>query len=201
MSDFTVFLDDIRSWIVHKEYTDPVVTSFVRMAETTLSQSLRVRQMMLTETLPVTDGQADLPDAFVEAEMLRVGTNKPLEFKTVEDFFSNEGRKNNWYTILANKIVLGWEYSVDETPSVEMTYYTFVPTFTSATNWLHQKYYNIFLQSSIAAAALYAQEWERASSIEALASGLVDAANNTHKTGKVSGSILKVSRGRVIGSR
>lgn len=201
MSDFTNFLDDIREWAIHKEYTDSVVTSFVRMAETTLSQSLRVRPMMVTETLTVTNGRATIPDDFVEAEMLRVGTNKPLEFHTVEDFFSNEGRKKMWYTFLAGDIVLGWEYNEGDTQNVEVTYYQFIPQFTVNTNWLHTKYYNIFLQSALAAAALYAQEYERASSVEAFASGLVESANNTHRVGKVSGSGLKMSRGRAIGGR
>lgn len=199
MSDFSNFLDDIRAWIVHKEYSDAVVTSFVRTAETTLSQTLRVKEMIVIADAITTQGRIALPVDWVEAELVRFSGGKPLEFKTNNDFYGADNKGRNWYTILGNVIEFGAPIDEVEGLSVEMAYYQFIPTMTDAGTWLWSKYYNIFLQSANAAGALYAQEYDRATQIEGLASGWVQTANDTYKRGKTSGSVLRKVAPRRIG--
>lgn len=198
MSDFTVFLDDIRNWVGRPDFDDQLVTSFVRMAETTIKDSLRVREMIVKANAVITEGIVALPVDWVEAENIRITDGKPLEFKTNDAFYGGERNRSN-YTILGNEIEFGAPIDEVEGLKVTMAYYQHLPPFVDATNWFHTKYYNVFLQSCNAAAALYSQEFERASSINEFVGTLIEGANATYRRGKVSGSVLRVTPGRRFG--
>lgn len=198
MSDFSNFLTDIRNWTGRPDFDDTLVTSFVRMVETSLKDSLRVREMVVRAKAVVTTGVVALPEDWVEAEQIRFTDGKPLEYKTNDAFYGGERNRTN-YTILGNDIEFGAPIDEVEGLAVTMAYYQHIPTFTNASTWLHAKYYNIFLQACNAAAAMYSQEFERASSINEFVSSMVDAANATYRRGKVSGSVLRVTPGRRLG--
>lgn len=199
MSDFTNFLTDVKAWVLRPDYSDPLVTSFVRMAETTLSQSLRVRESIVVADAVITNGVVPLPVDWVAAEFIRFTGGKPLEYKDNQSFYNADNRGWNWYTILGSNIEFAAPIDQINGLSITMAYYQFVPTFVDGATWLYQKYYNLYLQSCNAAAALYAQEFDRATAIETLASGLVESANNTYLVSKTSGSVLRKIGPRRIG--
>lgn len=191
MSDFTNFLDDVRRWVARPDWDDATVTSLVRMAETTLSQSLRVKEMVVRSVATITDGRVALPVDFVEAELILGPNGKPLVFRSNNEFFNADRKPHHWYTIVGRDIVFAAPIDLIDGTEITMWYFQFVPQFVDASTWLHTYYYNIILQSTNAAAALFAQEFERASSIEGLASGLVQSANGTYEKSKSSGSVLR----------
>lgn len=199
MTDFSNFLDDVRLWVGRKDYSDAVVTSFVRMAETSLSQTMRVGKMVVRSEAIATEGRIALPADFLEAEMVRFPSGKPLEYKDPDTFYSAVNKGSRWYTILGQEIEFGAPIDAIEGLSVSMSYFQHVPAFTEASTWLHRYYYNIFLQSCNAAAALYGQEFDRATALEGLVSGMVSAANDTYTRGKTSGSVLRVGNPKRIG--
>jgi hypothetical protein len=191
MSDFTDFLAVVKEWVGRTDYSDAVTTSFVRMAETTLTLSLRVREMIVTSDAIVTEGKVALPIDWAEAELIRFTGGKPLIYIPHNDFYGADEKRTNWYTLLGNDIEFGSPIDEIEGLEVTMSYYQHIPTFTDDATWLFSKYYNIYLQSCNAAAALYSQEFERATSLEGFVSTMVEAANGMFRRGNISGSVLR----------
>lgn len=196
MSDFTDFLNVIRKWTARPDYDDAIVTSFVRMAETTLSQSLRVKEMIVRSVATITEGRVSLPLDFVEAEFILSPKGNPLLYRTNEEFYGRDVKPDFWYTIVGGEIVFSAPIDEIEGTEITMYYFQFVPSFTDGSTWLHSKYYNIFLQSCNAAAALFSQEYERATAVEGVASSLVEAANMTYQRAKTSGSVHRTQQVR-----
>lgn len=201
MSDLTNFLDDIRAWTGRKDFPDPLVQSFVKMAETTLVLSLRVREMLVTADAVCTENKVALPYDWAEGDLVRFTNGKPLRYITNDDFYDVDPiyRDPRTYTIAGNDIEFGAPIDQTEGLEVTMRYFQHIPPFTDAKTWLYDKYYVIFLQSCNAAAALYAQEVDRASQIEGTVSGMIQAANAMYRRGEISGSVLRRNTGKRIG--
>lgn len=200
MSDFTDFLGQIRSWTARPDYSDSIVTSFVRMAETTLKDVLRVREMIVDAEALIVNRKVALPVDWVEAYLITDGNDKPYHYIARDDFFAGKDIGKDKYTIRGNYLWFSAPIDVSEGLDVHMSYFQHIPTFTDMSTWLHSKYYNIFLQSANAAAALYSEEFERAATINGFVTGLVEAANATMKRGEISGSKLQMPRrGQRIG--
>ena len=191
MSDFTDFLSIVRKWVGRPDFDDSLTTSFVRMAETTLSHTLRVKEMIVRSVATIVEGRVALPLDFVEADLILGPEGKPLLYRTNEEFFSESTKPKHWYTIVGNEIAFSAPIDEIDGTEIVMYYFQFVPTFVDASTWLHSKYYNILLQSCNAAAALYSQEFERATAVEGVASTLVENANATYTRSKTSGSVLR----------
>jgi len=191
MTDYTVFQDAVRDWVGRSDFSDATVTSIIRMAETTLSQSLRVRQMVVRADAIIANGRVALPLDFIEAEIIRITNGAPLVFRTPDEFYVNTVRPKEWYTILGEEIEFGAPIPEIEGLRITMSYFQHVPTFVDVATWLYTYHYNIYLQACNASAALYAQEFERATSIEGIVSGLVEIANMNYNKGKISGSTLR----------
>lgn len=200
MSDFTDFLAQIKSWTARPDYSDDIVTSFVRMAETTLRDVLRVREMIVDADATIVQRKVALPVDWIEAYMVSDANDKPYHYLPRGDFFAGKDIGKDKYTIRGNYLWFSAPIDEIEGLGVSMSYFQHIPTFTDASTWLHSKYYNIFLQSCNAAAALYSEEFERAATINGFVTGLVEAANATMKRGEISGSKLLVPRrGKRIG--
>lgn len=199
MSDFTNFLDDIRTWTGRPDFSDQLVASFVRMAETTLTLSLRVREMVVTADAICTENKVALPEDWAEANLIRFTGSKPLHYQTEEDFYSALYKDPSRYTILGNDIEFGAPIDQTEGLAVTMSYFQHIPQFADTGTWLYQKYYVIFLQACNAAAALYSQEVQRASEINGTVGPMIEAANAMYRRGNISGSVLRRNTGRKIG--
>lgn len=200
MSDYTDFMDQIRSWTARQDYSDSIVTSFVRMAETTLRDVLRVREMIVDAEALIVNRKVALPVDWIEAYLVTDANDRPYHYIARDDFFSGKDIGKDKYTIRGNYLWFSAPIDISEGLGVHMSYFQHIPPFTETSTWLHSKYYNIFLQSCNAAAALYGEEFERAATINGFVSGLIEAANATMKRGEISGSTLRVpARGKRIG--
>lgn len=190
MSDFTDFLDQIRSWAMRPDLSDDVVTSFVRMAEASLNNALFVKESLViaTETVDAV-GRVTLPSDFRSMDYLRRNGGTPLRFVVKDDYMTMEDN-TGYFTIIGQELLVGGEIGVDGIV-VEMGYYTNVPVFSDAATWLYSKYYNIYLQSALAAAAMYSRELEQATSLAQAASALVQAANELSHNSQIGGGVLK----------
>lgn len=199
MSDFTVFLDDIKKWVARPDWSNELVTSFVRMAETTLTQVMRVREMIQISTALIdSSGRAELPPDWEAMDYVRKLGGKPYVFKTKHDFLNMDETAGH-YTIVGNFILFGGSIDANVGQEVEISYYQSVPQMTDTTNWLHTHYYNIFLMACCAPAALYAEEYERSTMLETTSSNFVVTANSASAAGQISGSVLKRGNIRRIG--
>lgn len=197
MTDFSVFLDSIRDWIVRPDFDDQTVTSFVRMAEAALTRNMRVKEMEKMATAIVVDNKVALPVDYIEMCMVLPVGGKPLTFKSKLEFYSTATKNPMWYTIIGGNIVFGAPIEAVSGYEVSIDYFASIPAFSADATWLYSNYYDIFLQACCAAAAAYGQEYDKASSINAMVNEMVGSANEQFIRGKTSGSHLNNPRARM----
>lgn len=185
----------IREWAVRPDYSDNVVDSFIRTAESNLSRSMRVADMIrISDGNFLTNKRVPLPLDWRELEMVRVNEGKPLIFRERVSFYNDPAGNKNTYTIVGNYIEVG---DLGTDPSglpVEVTYYCNAEHIEDTSNWLFDKYYDIFLRACLASAYEYNVEIDKAAQVSSLVGGWVLDANEEYRKSKVSGSNLRDPR-------
>jgi hypothetical protein len=202
MSDFSVFLDDIRDWAIRPDWADSTVTTFVRQSESQLSRLMRVKEMIVIADAQVAENRTTLPLDWRELDYVRLNNGEPLTYQSRDDFFREKGDDfSTRYTTVGNYILFG---STDPTEledgmPVEISYFQAAPKFTDTATWLHSWYYDIFLKKCLAFGAEYSEEVDKATAYHGQVNDLVAAANNEYLVQQVSGSVLRRPRPRRIG--
>jgi hypothetical protein len=155
--------------------------------------------METSDTLTVTNGNAPLPDDFLELRRLylNVATPVELEYLPPEQFylkfpiFQNDTvNPSRYYTIEAGNIVLSAQ---DTSDSLMVLYYQKLPDLqTNDTNWLLTSHPDLYLAECLAEAydviknEAMSQKWLN----KALLLG--DQLISSDKRGKYSGSVMRV---------
>jgi len=211
----TGFLSDkcteIRSWLAQGSdvYPDPVVTSWIRMAEEHLSSALRVKHMIQIDTCTLVQDRVTLPKDWQEirlARLLPAGT--VCRYQTPDAFYNPEWPgapavpypgKTKRYTILGNYLIVG-----EVTPSpgllVELTYYQDIPPLLDATNnWINQYHTTVYTLKILHIASMYSIEDERSSGWATEVNNTVNLMNIAHTVDKASGSVLQQVRRKTFG--
>lgn len=176
---------------------DARILSFIRIAETSIDLTIRVREGMgvVTGTIDA-DRRVTLPIDFNSMDYIRPVDGKPLEFEVKDNFFSMDSTFGK-YTIIGNQLRVGTSVVVGT--DVEMGYYKRVPQMTGPSTWLHTYYYNIFLQSCLSAGFLYSQEYDRASALTGIIDGWIEAANTKSISAQIAGPLRNRHSARRIG--
>lgn len=199
MTAYSDFLDNIRTWVVHPEYDDNLVDSFVRSAESNLNRQMRVKEMIEIDDAIVTTRRVTLPSGWQELDTVRLNDSEPLTYVSRSDFYGRKQPLTDKYTIVGNYILFGSDNvnAIDGYP-VELSYYKAVPHLSvSDTTWLHDNYYDIYLQACLVPAYLYGQETDRSLAVSTYVGSLITDANDKDMIAKVSGSQLKMPRSRM----
>ena len=200
MTDFTTFLNTVREWAIREDWSDNLVTSFIRTAESELSRTMRVKEMIIIADAQIEDARTKLPVDWREMDFVRINGGKPIRYMPVADF---NAQLNGWkssFTIIGNTVQFGTDLPAPDGLAVEIAYYAAAPKFTDANTWLQNYYYDICLQKTLAIGLLYSQKMEDYAALSALVDNLVAVANEEHKISNYSGSTLKRPRtGRTLG--
>lgn len=184
----------IKEWAARPDYSDAVVTSFIRSAETNLSRIMRVKEMIAVVDAPLSQKRVKLPSDWRELDTVRVNSGVPLDFLDRGTFYSGQHDTYSHYTITGDCIEVGSLRDAEDGLPVEITYYAALPTLTGDTNWVLTTYYDLFLQACLVSAYNYNIEPDKATLQSQVVTALVDGANEEHIKSKVSGSRLR--RGR-----
>lgn len=200
MSDFSDFLNTVREWAIREDWSDNLVTSFIRTAESELSRNMRVKEMIIIADAQIEEARTKLPLDWRELDFVRLNGGKPIRYMPVADFNDKaEGWKSR-YTIIGNTIEFGTDIPAPNGLAVEISYYAATPKFSETNTWLQDYYYDIFLQKCLAIGLLYSRKMEDYAALSALVDNLVAIANEEHKISNYSGSPLKRPRtGRTLG--
>lgn len=182
------------------DYSDDLMLTFVRSAESYLNREMRVKEMVTVVATEIVDinGAFDLPDDYNELKYIRPVDGKPLDFVPDHTFFGAENTTGG-YTIVGTKLYVGGTIDASDLPEMNYAYFANIPAFSSAATWLYTKYYDIYLQATNAAGLFYGQEFERSTALTELVLSWVASANGNSKTAMMSGSPLVRPRGRKIG--
>ena len=94
MSDFADFKAQIAEWSNREDWSDALVTSFVRMAESKLNQELRVALMIQMDDGLIASRCAPLPDDWLAMDLVRVANECGADgfltarYKARDEFFN-----------------------------------------------------------------------------------------------------------------
>lgn len=196
MTALTDHCDNVRAWL-NFEHSNAVITSWTRIAERSISETLRVREMVKTAEDILDDGCTTLPEDWEEMDFVKLVGGKPMRFVTREDFFSADREADNIgkYTLVGSKMHVGGKYS-DDMVTVAISYYASVPALGEKPNWLTTKYSGLLLFGTLTAATMYTIEDDQATKWKSAAEQMIGAANESHTKSKTSGSLLSVSTKR-----
>ena len=136
MTDFTDFKTQILEWINRDDFSDVLVTSFVRMAEQKFNAELRVSRMIKNATLTATDRCATLPDDWLEFELVQAANTSvpggwlPITYKARHEFYM---LPDKWacrhYTIEGRQVFFGGAPDAVEGIKFQIFYFAEVPIF------------------------------------------------------------------------
>jgi hypothetical protein len=208
MTDFSDLKSQIAEWANRGDWSDALVTSFVRMAESKFNQELRVGAMIKTAANIVTARCAPLPDDWLAMDLVRVANENgadgflPARYKSRDEFF-NQRDTHTWmyYTIVGGVIHFGGTPDPLDGTEFRIAYYGEVPTLTDVqTSWVYTKHPQLYLFASLMHADLHAVgEEQGAANMKTLAEDMIQKLNAAHLGAKASGSRVTMPRMRSFG--
>jgi hypothetical protein len=208
MTDFADFKTAIAEWANRQDWTDALVTSFVRMAEQKLNQDLRVSRMIKREHALIASRCAPLPDDWLETDLIQMPNSSaptgssPWRYKSRDEFFNlTDNASYGFYTYKARNIQFGGAPDTINGQNCVLWYYAEVPLFADATpSWVYTKYPNLYLFAALMHADLHAVGEENAAAmLKAQVDDTIQKLNNAHLLSKASGSRVTRTRTRSFG--
>lgn len=198
MTAISDFCTTIRGWL-NFEYDDVLITSWVRMAEELLSETLRCKHMVQIDTGEVVTGRVLLPSDWLDLDFVRVVDGGPLRFRSRDEFYNNREEDTNYnhgyYTITGNYLIVG---DLDDGVEVELAYYQTIPPL-DATNWLLTYYSRLYITATLSVGAMYSFDDARGPVWQTAMQTFVDTINENHVKSRASGSVLIQRRGKGFG--
>jgi hypothetical protein len=208
VTDFSDFKAQIAEWSNRQDWSDALVTSFVRMAESKLNQELRVALMINFDDGLIASRCAPLPPDWLAMTLVRVANDAgadgflPARYKAQDEFF-NQRDDYTWmyYTIVGTQIYFGGTPDPVNGTVYKIVYYGEVPVFSDTqTSWVYTKYPNLYLSAAMMYAYLHAVgEEQNAANAKALAEDQIQKLNAAHLGAKASGSRVTMPRHRSFG--
>ena len=170
MTDFSDFKAQIADWANRADWSDALVTSFIRQAEQKLNAELRVDRMIQFDDALIASRCAPLPDDWLAMDLVRISNDNgadgflPIRYKARDEFYN---LRDNWtygyYTIEGRQIYIGGPPDAVNGQTVKIAYYGEVPVFSDDTDsFIYTKYPNLYLNAALMHAAATVQ-WGRSS--------------------------------------
>jgi hypothetical protein len=208
MTDFSDFKTAIAEWANRQDWSDILVTSYVRSAEEKLNAELRIDRMIQTEDAVIASRCAPLPPDWLEMDFVRLANDQfasgfqPIEYKPRHEFFSMDDQVAlGNYTLEGRQIFIGGPPDAVNGQVVRIDYYGEVPVFADATpSWVYTKLSSLYRYAALMHADLHALGEEQTSSImKQLCEDMITKLNANHFKSRASGSRLARTRVRSFG--
>jgi hypothetical protein len=208
MTDFSDFLATLKEWANRGDWTDALVTSFVRNAEEKLNAELRIDRMISTNDALVTSRCAPVPPDWLEFDFIRLQCDSsptgfvPIYYAPRAEFFrSDDGGAYGLYTIEGRTIYIGGAPNDTEGQTIRIDYYAEVPVFADDTpSWVYSKYQSLYRCAAVMHADLHAVGEEAAAGLmKQLAEDAIQKLNAQWRYARASGSRLARGHRRSFG--
>ena len=215
MSDFSDFKTQLKDWCNRQDWSDALVTSYVRAAEQKCNQELRIAWMIQSDDATIADRCGPLPPDWLEMILVRIAASNsadgwfPIHYRPQDEFFrtlavsETSASAATWayYTIVGRQIFFGGPPNTVDGTAYRIAYYGEVPVFSDdQDSWLYDKYPSLYLYAALMHADLHAiGEEQSAANMKTLAEDLIQKLNAEHMRSKASGSRLTRSRVRSFG--
>jgi hypothetical protein len=208
MSDFSDFKGQIAEWANRQDWSDPLVTSFVRMGEAKLNQEMRIDRMINFDEATIVNRCAPLPDDWLAADLVRVANANGADgfltarYKSRDEFF-NQKDSYTWmyYTIEGRQMYFGGTPNPTDGTEYKLVYYAEVPVFSDLQDsWVYTKFPQLYLFAALMHADLHAVgEEQSAANLKQIVEDMIQKLNAAHLGAKASGSRVTRSRLRTFG--
>ena len=208
MTDFADLKSQIMDWTNRQDFSDTLVTSFIRQSEQILNSDLRVDRMLKFYEALIASRCAPLPDDWLEMNLVRIANPNaadgflPIRYKSRDEYYNlREHWTYGYYTLQGRQIYIGGSPDAVNGQTVKITYYGEVPVFSDTqTSWVYTKYPSLYLNAALYRAALHAVgEEQSASAFKQLTDETIQKLNADHLRAKASGSRVTRSRVRSFG--
>jgi hypothetical protein len=208
MSDFSDFKTQIAEYANRGDWSDALVTGFVRKAEEKFNAELRIDRMIQFDDALIASRCAPLPDDWLAMELVRIANPNvpdgyiPIRYKSRDEFYTtNDDWIYGFYTIQGRQIWIGGPPDTVNGQTVKITYYGEVPVFSDANpSWVYTKYSGLYLYAALMHADLHAVGEEQSSaSMKQLVEDEIQKLNAVHATSRSSGSRVTRTRTRSFG--
>jgi hypothetical protein len=208
MTDFSDFKTQIAEWANRQDWSDALVTQFVRMAESKLNMELRVALMIELDDGVITSRCAQLPPDWLAMDLVRVANDAgadgflPARYKARDEFFNQQDDRTwMYYTIVGTQMYFGGSPNPVDGTEYKIAYYGEIPVFSDTqTSWVYSKYPSLYLSAAMMHAYLHAVgEEQNAANAKQLAEDMIQKLNAAHLGAKASGSRVTMPRHRSFG--
>jgi hypothetical protein len=208
MTDFADFKAQIAEWANREDWSDGLVTSFVRMAEQKFNAELRINRMIEWQSNMVTDRCSNLPDDWLEMKLVKIANANgadgflPIRYKARDEFFNLTDKWSfGFYTIEGRTLYFGGTPDAINGIQYKIAYYGEVPVFAdNQPSWIYTKYPTMYLFAALMHADLHAVgEESKAGDLKRLTEDTIQKLNADDERAKASGSRLTRSRVRSFG--
>jgi hypothetical protein len=208
MTDFSDLKAQIAEWANRQDWSDQLVTSFIRQAEQKFNAELRVDRMIQNIEAPIIKRCAPLPDDWLEMDMVRIQNPNaadgfmPIYYKPRTEFYN---KPDKWaygsYTIEGRQIYFGGTPDSVNGIIFKLVYYGEVPVFSDQiSSWIYTKYPSLYLMAALMHADLHAVGEEvTAAGLKALVEDMITKLNAEHMRAKASSARLVRTRIRSFG--
>lgn len=156
----------LGDWLNRADLTARI-PDFITLAEADLNRTLRVRDMIVRATAPISTQYTPLPTDFLEAEVIQLDTatvarTHELVYKSPEQMrlervrlYSLPGEPRIFTTL---GLLLEVGPTPDQAYTAEMGYYQKIPALSLGPNWLITKNPDLYLYGSLMHSAPYLQD-------------------------------------------
>ena len=141
---------------------------FLALAELKFNRVLRVADMEKTATVPLTEGEGDLPADFLEARQVLAADGRALRALPLQELSSHETSAGPpiGYAIIGSAIKVRPKGGED----IRLTYYAKIPPLMPAAsnNWLIERAPDVYLYALVEEIAVWERDAAKAGAAEAL---------------------------------
>jgi hypothetical protein len=195
--DYTSLLTSVENWSLRSDAaTVAEIPTFIEFAEHSFNHGipergiapLRVREMLVTDDIPMTDGVGTIPTDYLQylSAQSVASTPRPLAYSAPvynEYAFADgaAGLSNSFYINASSLYV----YPLSDS-DVRLTYYGKIPALSvsNTTNWLVEKMPSIYLHGALLQLALFTKDNELLARSQAMVAAGIDGLNMTDTLGR-----------------
>ena len=190
MSALTDFCATIRRWLDDEdEYSDDIVTEWIRDAEERMNNELRSNEQVVREYATFDDNCAELPPNWLEHIYVRLKGGKPFHYCTPDEYWVLDGEQQR-YTTIGRTLFVWPPIDPDALTQVEIAYFRSITPIGDTQDAVFDRYPSIYRNCTLTAAAPYLIEDERLTTWAGLATTGIQKANEAARKARWSGSPL-----------
>lgn len=207
MTALTDYIAVIRRWIDDEdEYSDEVITEWIRDAEERMNNELRSNEQVVREYATFDDNCAELPPNWLEHIYVRLKGGRPFTYCTPDEYWTfvspdpavrpdpSSGEVYPWpgqvqrYTTIGKTLYVWPPIDPAALTQVEIAYYRMIAPMGDTADPIIERFPSIYRNCTLTAAAPYLIEDERIQTWAGLATSGITKANEAAKKARWSGS-------------